>query len=118
MLTGSAIYTVGFTVVSVAININGTVYQVALATGGTSISATLVHPVTLNESGAMLIDLNPVVVNTPTGYQLIPSMVGVLKPQSEFHAGDQNVGAKDQISQKDKQELDQASGEIGRLLGW
>jgi hypothetical protein len=116
--TGSAIYTIGFTVESVAINVNGTVYEVSLATGGTALVATLVHPVSVNESAAVLLELNPVVVNTPTGYQLIPSMVGVLKPQSEYRSDDQSVGAKDQISQKDQQELEQASGQAGRLEGW
>jgi len=116
--TGSAIYTIGFTVESVAININGTIYQVSLATGGTALVAILVHPVSLNGTSVVLLELNPVVVNTPTGYQLIPSTVGVLKPQSEYRSSDQNVGAKDQISQKDQQELNQASGQAGRLVGW
>jgi len=116
--TGSAIYTIGFTVESLATSVNGTAYQVSLATGGTSLSATLVHSVSLNGSEAVLLELSPVVVDTPTGYQLIPSMLGVLKPQSEYRSADQNVGTKDQISQKDLQELDQASDQVGRLIGW
>jgi hypothetical protein len=118
LFTGSAIYTIGFTVESVTVDINGTVHQVSLALGGTAINAILVHPVSLNGSAAALIELNPIVVNTPTGYQMIPSMVGVLKPQSEYHAGDQNVGARDQISQIDQRELNQASGQASRLIGW
>jgi hypothetical protein len=116
--TGSAIYTIGFTVESVDTSINGTVYQVSLATGGTALVAILVHPFSLNGTAVVLLELNPVVVNTPTGYQLIPSMVGVLKPQSEYRSGDQNVGTQDQISQKDQQELYQASGQASRLIGW
>jgi hypothetical protein len=116
--TGSAIYTIGFTVKSAAISINGTVYQVSLATGGTALVAILVHPVSLNGTAVVLLELNPVVVNTPTGYELIPSTVGVLKPQSEYRPNDQNVGTEDQISQKDQQELEQASGQGSRLLGW
>jgi hypothetical protein len=116
--TGSAIYTIGFTVKSVAISINGTVYQVSLAAGGTALVAILVHPVFLNGTAVVLLELNPVVVNTPTGYQLIPSTVGVLKPQSEYRPSDQNVGTEDQISQKDQQELEQASGQVSRLIGW
>ena len=116
--TGSAIYTIGFTVGYVAININGTVYQVSLATGGTTLVAILVHPVSLKGTTVVLLELDPVVVKTPTGYQLIPSTVGVLKSPSEYRSGDQSVGAEDQISQKDHQELDQASGQVGRLVGW
>jgi len=116
--TGSTIYTIGFTVESVAININGTIYQVSLAAGGTALIAILVHPISLNRNAVVLLELNPVVVNTPTGYQLIPSTVGVLKPQSEYRSSDQNVGTEDQISQMDQQELDQASGQASRLVGW
>jgi len=116
--TGSAIYAASFKVESVAIDIRGTAYQVSLATGGTALVATLIHPVSLNTNETVLLQLNPVVVNTPTGYQLIPLTVGVLKPQSEFRSGDQVVGAKDQITPKDLQELYQARALAGRLLGW
>jgi len=116
--TGSIIYTIGFTVESIALDLNGSIYHVTLATGGDSLDATLVHPADLNGSAAALLDLSPVVVDTPTGYQLIPSMVGVLKPQSEFTPGDANLGTTSQITQKDKLELDQARGESSRLSGW
>lgn len=116
--TGSVIYTIGFTVESIAIKINGTVYQVSLAVGRTALVATLIHSVSLNRDAAVLLELDPVVVNTPTGYQLIPLTVGVLKPQSEYQSGDQNVGARNPVSPKDQQMLDQARGQVGRLLGW
>lgn len=116
--TGSVIYTIGFTVESVAIKINGTVYQVSLAIGRTALVATLIHSVSLNRNATVLLELDPVVVNTPTGYQLIPLTVGVLKPQSEYQSGDQNVGARDPVSPEDQQMLDQTRGQVGRLLGW
>jgi hypothetical protein len=116
--TGSVIYTIGFTVESIAIKINGTVYQVSLAVGRTALVATLIHSVSLNRDAAVLLELDPVVVNTPTGYQLIPLTVGVLKPQSEYQSGDQNVGARNPVSPTDQQMLDQARGQVGRLLGW
>jgi hypothetical protein len=116
--TGSAIYTIGFAVESMAISINGTAYQVSLATGKTDLDAILVHPISLNGSAAVLLELNPVVVDTTAGYQVIPSMVGILKPQSEYRSGDQDVGARNQITQLDQQELDQANGQVGRLAGW
>lgn len=111
--TGSVIYTIGFTVKSIAININGTVYQVSLDRGKTALVATLIHPVSLNRNATVLLELIPVVGRTPTGYKMIPSMVGVLKPQSEYKSSDQNVGAKDQVSPSDQQELDQAWGQAG-----
>ncbi len=111
--TGSVIYRIGFTVNSIAININGTVYQVSLAIGRTALYVTLIHPVPLNRNETVLLGLIPVVGNTSTGYKLIPTMVGVLKPQSEYKPSDQNVGAKDQVSPSDQQELDQALAQAG-----
>jgi hypothetical protein len=116
--TGSTIYTISFTVESVAIDINGTVNGVSLATGRTTVVTTLVHPVSLNRSEVVLLELNPEVVSTPTGYQLIPYTVGVLKPQSEYRVSDQHVGAEDRLSRADQGELKQAVGQAERLLGW
>lgn len=114
--TGSSIYAIGFTVKSIAIDINGTAYPVSLAAGGTALGATLAHPASLDGNADVLLELNPVVADTPTGYQLIPSLVGVLKPQSEYQQGDQDVGTKDKVSHNDQQDLDQASGQITSRL--
>jgi hypothetical protein len=114
--TGSMIYSISFTVQSIAININGTVHAVALAMGGTTLGVTLAHPATLDGDSAVLLELNPVVADTPTGYQLIPSLVGFLKPHSEFHQGDENVGTEQGVSQGDHQELHQAGGQVTSRL--
>ncbi len=114
--TGSAIYSVSFTVKSISININGTVYPVTLATGGTTLGVTLAHPSSLDGDSAMLLELNPVVADTPSGYQLIPSMIGILKPHSEFNQGEQDVGSKRQLSVDDQHGLDQAGGLISARL--
>jgi hypothetical protein len=77
---GSIIYSVTFTVSSIAINVNGTVSQVTLATGGNSFSVTIAQPLPLQGENVVLLQLNPIIVGTPTGYQLIPSAVGVVRP--------------------------------------
>ena len=74
--TGSTVYSVGFTVQSVSISINGTVYPVTLAVGGADLGVTLANPTALVANSSVLLELNPVVADTPTGYQMIPSMVG------------------------------------------
>ncbi len=64
----------------------------------------------------MLLELNPVVADTPTGYRLIPSMIGVLQPHSEFNPGEQEVGSTQQLSENDQHQLDQAGGMISARL--
>jgi len=114
--TGSTVYATSFTVQSITININGTVSTVTLATGGNTLGVTLAHPALLQGDCDVLLELNPVVVDTPTGYQLIPSIVGIVKPFSEFHPGDENIGTRRQIGQHDQGELNQAGGQISSSL--
>jgi len=114
--TGSVIYTIGFKIKSIAITINGTVYQVSAH--APALVATLIHPVSLDRNATVLVELTPVVMNTSTGYKMIPYLVGILKPQSEYKSSDQNMGAKDQVSLNDQQELDQAWSQAGWPLGW
>jgi hypothetical protein len=72
---GSLIYSASFTVSGIAIKINGTTSVVTLATGGNTFVVTLAKPTVVSGTTATLLELNPIVANTPTGYQLIPSSV-------------------------------------------
>jgi len=114
--TGSTIYSVSFSVQKVSIDINGTVYPVTMATGTSTLGVTLAHPALLDSDSIALLELNPVVANTPTGYQLIPSVVGIMKPSSEFQKGDQDVGQREPLGQNDQQGLSRAVGKITARL--
>ncbi len=114
--TGSTVYSVGFTVQSVSISINGTVYPVTLAVGGADLGVTLANPTALVANSSVLLELNPVVADTPTGYQMIPSMVGILRLPSEYQQGDNGVGTQQQVGQGDNQELDLAAAQISARL--
>jgi len=74
----SILYSVTFDVTSIQIDVNNTVSSVALATGGSSFTVTIAQPSPCHTGDFALLQLNPVVVNTPSGYQLIPSAVGVM----------------------------------------
>lgn len=106
----SIIYSVGFTVSAIAININGTVSAVTLATGGSSFSVTISQPTSLQGENVALLQLNPIIVGTPSGYQLIPSSVGVIKhSQGE---GQEQVGSQYQLSHDDDGDLQSAHGNL------
>jgi hypothetical protein len=74
----SILYSVTFTVTSIKIDVNNTISTVALATGGSTFEVTISQPSGCRSGDYALLQLNPVVVNTPSGYQLIPSSVGVM----------------------------------------
>ncbi|MDG6990279.1 MAG: hypothetical protein JRM99_02525, partial [Nitrososphaerota archaeon] len=69
---GTVLYSVTFTVTGVSIEVNNTVSNVTLATGGSSFEVTIAHPTGFSSGDFALLQLNPVVVYTPSGYQLIP----------------------------------------------
>ena len=114
---GTTIYSLSFTVTGVSIAINGTVSPVTLATGASALQVTLAKTSPLNGTNALLVQLSPTVVDTPTGYQMIPSAVGILRVYSEV--GGQNskdVGTNQPITTKDKDDLDQAKGKVTATL--
>ncbi|MGH2638579.1 MAG: DUF4382 domain-containing protein, partial [Rhabdochlamydiaceae bacterium] len=89
--SGSTIYSISFAVSSISVEINGTSSPVTLATGGSTLLVTLTRPATLLGTNAVLLDLNPTIINTPSGYQMIPSSIGIIKPQSEITDQDHQV---------------------------
>ncbi len=111
---GSVIYSVTFTVSSIAVNVNGTVSAVTLATGGSTFSVTISQPSSLQGENVALLQLNPIVVGTPSGYQLIPSSVGVIKHSQG--GGQEQVGTQHQLTQQDNNDLQDARGNLTASL--
>jgi hypothetical protein len=112
--TGSVIYSVTFTVTTIKIDINGATSTVTLASGGSTFTVTITKPLGLSGSSVVLLQLNPVVVNTPTGYQLVPSAVGVMR-QSHGESEDK-VGSQQQLSNDDQNNLDHAKGSVASSI--
>ena len=110
----SVVYSVTFAVSSIKIDINGTISSVSLATGGSSFSVTMDGPSALSGGDSALLQLNPVVVDTPSGYQMIPSAVGVMR-HSQGEGGDQ-VGNQHQLTNQDSQDLEHARGNVTASL--
>jgi len=111
---GSALYSVTFTVTSISIDVDGTVSPVSLATDGNTFTVTMGNVPTLHGTNLALLQLNPVVVNDPDGYTLVPSSVGVLR-QSEGQ-GESNVGWKHGLSNDDDDSLNYAKGALSANL--
>jgi hypothetical protein len=112
--TGTEIYSVTFTVTGIKIDISKTISTVTLASGGSTFSVTMSKPTALSGTTYVLLQLNPVVVNTPTGYQLIPSAVGVTR--HSHGEGEDKVGSEQQLSNDDHNELDHAKGSVASSL--
>lgn len=112
--TGSVIYSVTFTVSGIKIDVNKTISDVTLASGGSTFSVTMASPSALSGTSVALLQLNPVVVDTPTGYQLIPSAVGVVRHSNG--GGEDKVGSEQQLSNDDHKELDHAQGAVASSL--
>jgi len=111
---GSAIYSVTFTVHSISIDVGGTVSSVALATNGNTFTVTMANVPTLHGTNLALLELNPVVVNSPDGYTLVPSSVGVLRTSEG--QGESNIGWKHALSNDDDNNLKQAKGSLSANL--
>ena len=111
---GSTIYSVSFDVSSISIAINGSTYAVTLATGGNTLLVTLARPATLQGTSAMLVDLTPTIVNTTSGYQMIPSAVGIVT--SNVSGQEQHIGHEQSLSGQDNQEIHQAMGQANASL--
>jgi len=111
---GSALYSVTFTVSSISIDVDGTVSPVSLATDGNTFTVTMANVPTLHGTNLALLQLNPVVVNSPDGYTLVPSSVGVLR-QSEGQ-GESNIGWRHSLSGDDDNSLMYAKGSLSANL--
>ena len=110
---GSVVYSVTLTVTSISIDVAGTVSPVTLATGNT-FTVTLANNPVLHGTNLALLRLNPVVVDTSTGYNLIPSSVGVLQ-QSEGQ-GEGQWGFQHHLTSGDYFNLNHATGSTSANL--
>ena len=104
----SILFSVAFNVTSISIDVNGTVSPVSLATGGSTWQVTIAHPTAFTAGDFALLQLNPVVVNTPSGYQLIPSSVGVMG----HGEGHDEVGDQHQLTNNEISNLKNARGNV------
>lgn len=114
--TGTVIYSVTFVVSSISIVINGTSHPVSLATGTSSFSVDLLAASVSQGANALLIDFNPTVVSTSGGYELIPSSVGIMRPQSEIGPNDYRIGARQQLTNQDFNWFRMEQGEVSARL--
>jgi hypothetical protein len=110
--SGSVLYSVTFAVSKISIDVNNTISAVTLATGGSSFEVTIAHPSAFNTGDYALLQLNPVVVDTPSGYQLIPSSVGVMG----HGEGLDHIGNKHQLSNNDNNALGSARGNVASSI--
>lgn len=110
----SVIYSATFTVSSVKVDVNGTTSAVSLAGGGSTLTVTIANPQGLSGTNVALLQLNPVVVQTPTGYELIPSSVGVIRHSQGV--GEDQVGSEHQLTENDTEALDNAHGNVTASL--
>jgi hypothetical protein len=110
---GSTIYSVTFAISTIKLDANGSIYSVSLASG-TSFVVTLANNPVLHGTNLALLRFEPDVVDTPSGYEMVPSSVGIIKPSE---GGDEsNVGYQHRLSDQDASDLDQARGSISANL--
>jgi Domain of unknown function (DUF4382) len=109
--TGSVLYSVTFAVSGIKIDVNNTISAVSLATGN-SFTVTIAHPSAYGAGDFAILQLNPVVVNTPSGYQLIPSSVGVMG----HGEGPDYIGQKHTLNNGDSDNLKNAQGSVGASI--
>jgi hypothetical protein len=110
--TGSVLYSVTFTVKSISIDVNKVISSVSLATGGSSFQVTIAYPSSFSTGDYALLQLNPVVVNTPTGYQLIPSSVGVMRHGEGLDV----IGQMHQVTNEENNQLGNARGQVAASI--
>jgi hypothetical protein len=104
---GSALYSVTFTVTGIKIDVSESISSVSLATGNT-FTVTLSGTQPLHGTNLALLRLDPVVVETPGGYSLIPSSVGVIRVSEG--QGENQLGFRHQLTYNDNWYLNQAKG--------
>jgi hypothetical protein len=110
---GSVVYSVTFTVTKVAMNVGGTISNFGLASGST-FTVTLANTPELHGTNTALLRLNPIVVDTSSGYSLIPSSVGVMR-QSQGE-GQGQVGFNHELTSDEKNDLDHAQASLSANL--
>src|SRR5579872_2912374 len=103
---GSQVLAVSFLVSKIYIEINQSKYPVTLATGGNSLVVSMNNPQEINSSReALLLQFNPTIIESSNGYQLVPSSLGFLKPQSEISPAQSAVGNVQMLSGEDRNKI-------------
>ncbi|MDG6914021.1 MAG: DUF4382 domain-containing protein [Nitrososphaerota archaeon] len=113
---GSTIYSFTLSVTSINIDVNGTISPVTLATGGSSLTVTLARPAPLDGNSIALLQLNPVIVSTPTGYQMIPSAVGIVRGASPANDNEDQIGYRQHLNSQEQDQLQRAEGNLSATL--
>ena len=110
----SVIYSATFTISSIKIDVNGTLSAVTLAGGATTLTVTISNPHELRGTNVALLQLNPFVVQTPAGYELIPSSVGVIRYSAG--EGEGQTGSFHQLDENDTEALENVYGNVTATL--
>ena len=113
---GSTNYSFSFTVTGISIAVNGTESSASLASGGNALTVTLASPTALLGTDVALLRLDPVIVNTPKGYQMIPSAVGIVRPEASGDASEQQIGFQRILSSDDRSRLESSRGNLTATL--
>ena len=113
---GTVVYSFTLTVSSVSIDVNGTKSAVALATGGDALAVTLATPSAIEGTDIALLQLNPVVVSSQGGYQVIPSALGIIRAEGKGEQNLELVGAEQSLTSSDANRLERAQGSLTAAL--
>ena len=113
---GTVIYSFAFTVTGISIDVNGTKSSASLATGGSTLTVTLAKPSAIQGSNIALLRLSPVIVNTPSGYQMVPSAVGIVRSEGQGEQNQEQVGSQQMLSSQDENQLHQVQGNLTATL--
>ena len=109
---GTVIYSFTLTVTGISIDVNGTKSAVTLATGGSTLTVTLARPAAIQGTSIALLQLNPTVISTPSGYQMIPSAVGIVKSEGQGQQNQEQVGWQQRLTNEDQNQLERAQGNV------
>jgi hypothetical protein len=106
---GSLIYSIDFSVKSVSININGTVYPVQPVLSDNTLKVVFYPPATVNGDSVALVQISPVVVKTPSGYQMIPSAVAIVRHEN---VEKDEVGSIHELNQTEESQLNESKAQL------
>ncbi len=109
---GSLIISFAFTVTGISIEVNGTTSPVTLATGGSTLTVGLARPAPLDGNSVALLQLNPIIVNATTGYQMWPSAVGIVRPATGSDQSQGQTGDQQHLTSEDESQLHSAQGNL------
>lgn len=113
---GTVVYSFAFAVTGISIDVNGTKSPVTFATGGSTLTVTLAEPSAIQGTYLALLRLSPVIVNTPSGYQMIPSAVGIVRSEGQGEHSQEHVGSQQALTSQDEDQLDHAQGNLSASL--